>query len=53
MACLYAKVAQYRRINEEIENGIKMLFDDFEEGFEPDKDIDDIDSGYTVNMAKL
>lgn len=37
--------------NDEIEKEINKLFDDFEETFEPDKAVDDIDAGYTVNMA--
>ena len=36
---------------DEIEDEIEKLFDAFEDIFRPDSAVDDIDAGYTVNMA--
>ena len=37
--------------NDEIEKELEKVFDDFEDIFRPDAAVDDIDAGYTVNMA--
>jgi len=35
----------------EIEKELEIIFDSFEENFRPEAAVDDIDAGYTVNMA--
>jgi F-type H+-transporting ATPase subunit alpha len=42
---------QQLAFTDEIEKQVEKIFDDFEDSFKPDAALDDIDAGYTVNMA--